>query len=230
MKWQVLLLAVLAIFVAYFVISTAVGPFEPVGRLGFVKLANPDMFPGHPHSQLLAEYAKERGSKCALVVHFAGDSGYHSYMEGDIMIIEMALIDTNGTGAADPINYDDSLNLALYGPQEGRYKFRADDMEFNTWSSARQYILDLAARNGQQGPMPMVWHGTARSGNPIFIQGCGFPLYFYITWQEYGRLAAYYYAIKGMIAPYISLPYRNYELLHAPELQYYYTNHMLDYR
>ena len=35
-------------------------PFEPIGRLGFVKLANPDMYPGHPHSQLLAEYAKEK--------------------------------------------------------------------------------------------------------------------------------------------------------------------------
>ena len=32
---------------------------------------------------------------------------------------------------------------------------------------------------------------------------------------EYGRFAAYYYIIKGMIVPYISLPYRNYELLHV---------------
>ena len=76
----------------------------------------------------------------------------------------------------------------------------------------------------------MVWHGTARSGNPIFTQGCGLPLYFYITWQEYGALAAYYYTLKGMVTPYLSLPYRNYELQHASELQYYYTHGMLDYQ
>ncbi|BDZ69709.1 hypothetical protein [Methanobacterium petrolearium] len=230
MKWQVILIAVLAIFGVYLVISTAVGPFEPVGRLAFVKLANPDMYPGHPHSKLLAQYAEERGSKCALVVHFAGDSNYRHYKEGDVMIIELALIDTEGTGAADPTDYLDSLKLFLYGPDEGRYKFRADGIEFNSWSEAREYVLELAAENGQQGPMPMVWHGTARSGNPIFIQGCGFPLYFYITWQEYGRFAAYYYIVKGMMTPYISLPYRNYELLHSSELQYYYTNNMLNYQ
>ena len=47
---------------------------------------------------------KKRGSKCALVVHFAGDSNYRHYMEGDVMIIEMAFIDTKGTGAAEPTN------------------------------------------------------------------------------------------------------------------------------
>jgi hypothetical protein len=48
MKWQVILIAVLAIFGAYLVISTAVGPFEPVGRLAFVKTCHPDMYPDIP--------------------------------------------------------------------------------------------------------------------------------------------------------------------------------------
>ena len=52
-----------------------------MGRLSFVKVENPDMFPGHPHSQLLANYAAERGSPCVLVVHFAGSSNYRSYEE-----------------------------------------------------------------------------------------------------------------------------------------------------
>ncbi|BDZ66869.1 hypothetical protein [Methanobacterium ferruginis] len=230
MKWQVILIVVLAIFGVYLVVSSSISPFEPMGRLGFVKLANPDMYPGHPHSQLLAEYAKEKGSKCALVVHFAGDSNYRHYKEGDVMIIEMALIDTQGTGAADPTDYLDSLKIALFGVPDGRYKFKADGIVFNNWSEARTYINKIAVQNGQEGPMPMVWHGTARSGNPIFVQGCGLPLYFYITWQEYGRLAAYYYTITGMFTPYLDLPYRNYELQHASELQYYYTHQMLDYR
>jgi len=230
MKWQVILLIVLALFGGYLVISTATGLVEPVGRLGFVKLANPDMYPGHPHSQLLADYARERGSKCALVVHFAGDSNYRSYMEGDVYIIEMAFIDTNGTGAEGPTNYMDSLKLALFGVPDGRYKFKADGLTFNSWNDARKHIKKLAAQKGQQGPIPMVWHGTARSGNPIFTQGCGLPLYFYINWKEYGPVAAYYYTIKGMLTPYLSLPFRNYELQHASELQYYYTHHMLDYQ
>ncbi|MBI5459683.1 hypothetical protein [Methanobacterium sp.] len=230
MKWQVILLIVLAIFGGYLVISTMTGPFEPVGRLGFVKLANPDMYPGHAHSQLLAEYAKEKGSKCALVVHFAGDSNYRHYKEGDVLIIEMAFIDTNGTGAEGATNYMDSLKLALFGVPDGRYKFKADGLTFNNWNDARKYIKKLAAQNGQEGPIPMVWHGTARSGNPIFSQGCGFPLYFYITWKEYGQFAAYYYVLKGMLTPYLNLPYRDYELQHASELQYYYTHDMLNYQ
>jgi hypothetical protein len=230
MKWQVILIAVLAIFGGYLVVSAAISPFEPVGRLSFVKLANPDMYPGHPHSQLLAEYAEERGSKCALVVHFAGDSNYRHYKEGNVMIIEMAFIDTNGTGAAGPTDYMDSLKLALFGVPDGRYKFKADGIVFNNWTEARKYILKIAAQNGQEGPMPMVWHGTSRSGNPVLSQGCGFPLYFYITSKAYGTLAAYYYVITGMMAPYINLPYRNYELQHASELQYYYTHGMLDYK
>lgn len=230
MKWQVILLIVLAIFGGYLVISSMMGPYEPVGRLGFVKLANPDMYPGHPHSQLLAEYATEKGSKCALVVHFAGDSNYRHYKEGDVLIIEMAFIDTKGTGAEGPTDYMDSLKLALFGVPDGRYKFKADGLTFNNWNDANKYILKLAAQNGQNGPIPMVWHGTARSGNPIFSQGCGLPLYFYITWKEYGQFAAYYYVLKGMLTPYLNLPYRDYELQHASELQYYYTHDMLNYQ
>ena len=88
MKWiSVLLVIILLIgFYSYFTVSN--GSIAPLGRLGFVKFANPDMYPGNLHSELLAKYAEERGSKCALVVHFAGSSNYRSYQEGDVYIIE----------------------------------------------------------------------------------------------------------------------------------------------
>ncbi|MGD9626279.1 MAG: hypothetical protein AB7U40_01655 [Methanobacteriales archaeon] len=56
-------------------------------------MANPDMYPGHPHSRLLAEYARSHGSKCALIVHYGGSSNYRSYMEGDILILQLAYVE-----------------------------------------------------------------------------------------------------------------------------------------
>ncbi|MGZ7096235.1 MAG: hypothetical protein ACXVHU_07170, partial [Methanobacterium sp.] len=90
MRWGIIIVVILLLLGVYSYIVTLNGEIEPVGRLSFVKLANPDMYPGHPHSQLLAKYAEERNSKCALVVHFAGSSNYRSYQEGDVYIIEMA--------------------------------------------------------------------------------------------------------------------------------------------
>jgi hypothetical protein len=229
MKWKLVIVLILLLFGAYLFFSTAIGNVEPVGRLGFVKLSNPDMYPGNPHSQLLAQYAQERGSKCALVVHFAGSADYSHYKEGNVTIIELAFIDTQGSGAEGPIDYMDSIKLALFGVPDGRYKFKADGKVFNSYEAAMKYVNKIAKEKGQQGPIPMVWHGTARAGNPIISQGCGLPLYFYIVWREYGSFAAYYYVFKGMLLPYLSLPYRNYELQHASELQYYYTHNMLNY-
>jgi hypothetical protein len=94
MKWLLVLLAILALIVGYSYITVSNGPIEPLGRISFVKLLNPDFYPGHPHSQLLAKFADERRSQSALVVHFAGSSNYRSYQEGDVFIIEMGYIDT----------------------------------------------------------------------------------------------------------------------------------------
>jgi len=229
MRWGIVIVIILLLAGVFIYVSSANGNIEPLGRLGFVKLANPDMYPGHPHSQLLAQYAKEHGSKCALVVHFAGSSNYRCYYEGDVYIIEMAFIDTQGTGAAGNVNYLDSLKVALFGVPDGRYKFKSDGKVFNTYDEAMNYVYTKAAEHGQQGPIPMVWHGTARSGNPMINQGCGYPLYFDIVRREYGVLPAYYYTFKGMLLPYFSLPYRNFELQHASELQQYYTSGMLNY-
>lgn len=71
-----IIIGAILLFGAYLYGVTALSPVEPVGRLGFVKLANPDMYPGHPQSKVLASYAAQRGSKCALVVHYAGSSNY----------------------------------------------------------------------------------------------------------------------------------------------------------
>lgn len=229
MKWFLIVLALLALLVGYSFITVSNGPIEPLGRAAFVKLYNPDFYPGHPHSQLLAKYAEERGSNCALVCHFGGSSNYRSYQEGNVYIIELAFIDTQGTGAAGPTNYLDSLKIALFGVPDGRYKYKSDGMIFNTYDAAMNHVYTLEQEHGQQGPIPMVWHGDARSGNPILVQGCGFPLYFYILQKTYGMIPAYVYTIYGIIFPYINNPYRFYELEHSSELQTLYQEGDLNY-
>ena len=57
MRWSLVILAVLLLIVGYAYVSTLNGPITPEGRLAFVKVANPDMYPGHLHSQLLAKFA-----------------------------------------------------------------------------------------------------------------------------------------------------------------------------
>jgi hypothetical protein len=229
MKWLLVLLAILALIVGYSYITVSNGPIEPLGRISFVKLLNPDFYPGHPHSQLLAKFAEERGSKCALVCHFAGSSNYRSYQEGDVFIIEMGFIDTQGTGAAGPTDYLDSLKIALFGVPDGRYKYKSDGITFNTYDEAMNHVYTLAQEHGQQGPIPMVWHGDARSGNPILVQGDGLPLYFQILRNTYGVIPAYVYMIYGMVFPYFNDPYASFELQHATELQQKYTSGELDF-
>jgi hypothetical protein len=228
-KWSLIAIAVVVVILGYSIITVSSGPLAPLGRTAFVKLANPDFYPGHPHSQLLAKYAEEKGSKTALVCHFGGSSNYRSYQDGDVYIIELAFIDTQGTGAEGATNYWDSLKLALFGIPDGRYKFKSDGIVFNTYDEAMNHVYTLAREHGQQGPIPMVWHGDARAGNPVLIQGCGFPLYFYILQKNYGIIPAYVYTLGGMLFPYINNPYRAYELGHATELQEMYTSGDLDY-
>lgn len=230
MKWSLVALAIFIIIVGYAYVSTINGPITPEGRLAFVKVANPDMYPGHLHSQLLAKFANESGSKSILVVHFAGSSNYRNYKEGDIEILELAFVDTQGTGAVGDTNYLDSLKIAIFGAPEGRYKYKSDGKVFTNLDDALDYIYSVAEKNGQEGPIPMYWHGTARKDNPMFAQGCGFPLFFDIVRKQYGIIPAYVYTIKGMLLPYFKDPYANYELTHSSELQNFYQQGMIDFR
>jgi hypothetical protein len=152
---------------------------EPLGRLAFVKFQNPDMYPGHEHSKLLAEYAEDRGSKCILVVHFAGSSNYRHYREGNVTILQLAFIDKKGSTV--DIDWGEVIDAFLFGIPDDRWKFRADGIEFNTLDEALTYIYGLAEERGQEGPIPLVYHGTVRKGDPLINQGCGFPLYYYIN-------------------------------------------------
>jgi hypothetical protein len=229
MRWIMVIIAIIVLLIGYSYITTVNGPIQPLGRDGFVKFLNPDMYPGHPHSQLLSKYADQRGSKTALVVHFGGSSNYRSYQEGDVYIIELAFIDTQGTGAAGPTNYLDSLKVALFGIPDGRYKFKSDGIIFDTYDEAMNHVYTLAKSHGQTGPIPMVWHGTARVGNPIFVQGCGFPLFFDILVRTYGIIPAYVYTINGMIFPYFNDPTWYYEVQHSSQLQDLYVNGDLNY-
>lgn len=234
MRWSVIIVSILAVMLVYSFVVVSLGPVQPLGRLSFVKLENPDMFPGHPHSTLLAQYAEEKNSKCALVLHFAGSSTYSSYIEqnnknskqDNVYIIEVAFIDTQGGGSTslNQINILDSIKVALFGVPDGRYKYMSDGVVYNTYDDMMKHVNKVAKEHGQQGAIPMVYHGTVRTDNPILAPGCGFPLYFQILTKEYGIIPAYVYTITGMIFPYLESPYRDFEMLHSTELQYYYNN------
>ncbi len=238
MRWSHFILAIVSLILVYSIITVSLGPIQPLGRLSFVKLENPDMYPGHPDSELLAQYAIERNSKCALVVHFAGSSKYLSYEEDNVnsstqngvFIIEVAYIDTQGIGSASlsQINLLDSLKVALFGVPDGRYKYMSDGVVYNNYTSMMAHVQYLEEEHGQVGPLPMVWHGTVRTDSPIIDPGCGFPLYFQILTNTYGIIPAYVYTINGLIFPYLENPYRTFELQHSSELQYYYNNGMLN--
>jgi len=226
MRWSVVIIFILIIMVGYSFVIVSLGPIDPLGRLSFVKLENPDMYPGHPHSVLLAQYAQKKGSKCALVLHFAGSSTYSSYQEGNVYIIEVAFIDTQGGGSSSlgQINLLDSLKVALFGVPDGRYKYMSDGVVYNNYTSMMKHVNNIARQHGQQGAIPTVYHGTVRTDNPIIDPGCGFPLYFQILTNTYGMIPGYIYTFTGMIFPYLNSPYRNFELMHSSELQYYYNN------
>ena len=220
-------LVVIFLFIGGYVHTVnTTGEIEPLGRLGFVKFQNPDMYPGHPHSKILAKYAEDRGSKCILVVHFGGSSNYRHYDEGNVTILELAFIDKNGPKTN--IDWKEVINGFLFGIPDNKMKYKADGIEFDTLDEALNYIYSIAGEHGQVGSIPMVYHGTVREGDPLINQGCGFPLYYYITWKKYGRIAAYYYFIKGVLFPFFNLPTWKYELEHASELQFLYKNGGLD--
>jgi len=229
-RWSLVAIAILVIIVGYSYITVSNGPIEPLGRVAFVKIANPDFYPGNPHSKLLAQYAEDRGSKVALVCHMYGGSNYRSYQEGDVYIIEVAFIDTKGEGSIglNQINYLDSIKVALFGVPDGRYKYMSDGKVYNTYDEMMAHVNELAKEHGQEGPIPMAYHGNARIGNPVLEPGDGFPLYFQILTKQYGIIPAYAYMIEGMAFPYIYNPYRNFELQNASQLQAYYNEGLLN--
>jgi hypothetical protein len=230
MKWWLIVLAILALIIGYSYVTVSSGPIEPLGRLAFVKLANPDFYPGHPHSELFANEVNKSGSKVGLIVHMYGGSNYRSYQEGDVYIIEVAYIDTKGAGSVglSNINFLDSLKVALFGVPDGRYKYMSDGVVYSSYSAMMAHVNELAEEHGQTGPIPMAYHGNARIGNPVLEPGDGFPLYFQILTKTYGIIPAYVYMISGMLAPYFNNPYRNFELGHASQLQYYYNHGLLN--
>ncbi len=233
-------IAILALIIGYSYITVSNGPIQPLGRLSFVKLENPDMYPGHPHAELLAQYAAERGSQCAMVVHFAGSSNYRSFdqelnnsssKQGSVYIIEVAYIDTQGGGSKSlsQINFLDSIKVALFGVPDGRYKYMSDGVVYNTYDEMMSHVNTLAKEHGQNGPIPIVWHGTVRTDSPFIDPGCGFPLYFQILSKTYGMIPAYTYMIYGLIFPYLHSPYWQFELTHSSELQQLYNSGELNY-
>lgn len=238
--WAFVAIGIIAVIIGYSYVTVSNGPIQPLGRLSFVKIANPDMFPGHPHANLLGDYALERGSNCALVLHFAGSSNYRSFSEtlndttshqqGNVYIIEVAYIDTQGGGSKSMSQIDllDSFKVALYGVPDGRYKYMSDGTIYNTYDDMMAHVKQLEQQHGQVGPLPTVFHGTVRTDNPLLDPGCGFPLYFQILTKTYGIVPAYVYTAYGLLSIFTYSPYWQFELTHATELQTLYNEGALN--
>ena len=74
MKYKIIASIIILIILGstYVILSTSNGDIEPLGRLSFVKISNPDMYSGSPHSNLLAQYAEERGIEYGISCTFSG--------------------------------------------------------------------------------------------------------------------------------------------------------------
>ena len=229
MKWYVAFIVIIFLLIGFLYVSTSAtsDDIEPLGRLAFVKIANPDMYPEHVHANLLAQYGQERNSKCAIVLHYAGSSNYRNFQNGAVYIIEMAFMDT--AGAQVNIDWNQVLDYGINGVPDDKWNYKVDGEIYDNFEDAWARVLEMAKAQGQEGPIPMVWHGTVREGNIFINPGCGFPLYYQVCTKEYGHLGGIMHAATGSIFPYFNNPYRSYEIQHASKLQYYYTHNMLNY-
>ncbi len=236
MKFKIIaaIIIILILGFTYVTLTTSNGDIQPLGRLSFVKISNPDMYSGSPHSKLLAQYALDRGSNVALVVHLAGHTdGYPCYTEdnGTVLIEELGFQD-GATNYRENNSYtwliQSSVGMLLFGVPDGRFRYVSDGIVFNNLSSAMDYLNQKAVNFGQKGKVVMTFHGTVRTGDPDFNLGCGAPLYYQICWYEYGRLSAYYYLLTGILFPYFNSPYAWYELTNSKQLEDAYNSGQLD--
>lgn len=239
MKWKIAAIFIVALILLGFVhvnIATSNSEYDFLGRLSFVKISNPDIYEGSPHSRLAAQYAKERGSNTVLILHFAGHTSgqsYPNYIEDDVLVLELGFQD----GATDyKLNnsFDwllhSAFTMVLFGIPSDRFRYVSNGHVFYNLDEALNYLDEVAAQYGQEGKIVVVYHGTARGGNPNIMLGDGVPLYFQMVWLKHGRLAAYYYLLSGMLFPYYNSPYASYELFNAEELQKLYNDDGLNLR
>lgn len=227
----VVLVIILFLGLAVYAMSLS-SEFQPLGRLAFVKITNPDMYSGSVHSQLAAQYAQERGSNTVLVCHLAGHTtGYPNYDEGNVLIEELGYQDSL-TNYRENNKLDwliqSTFQYLIFGVPDGRFRYVSDGIVFNNLTDALNYLDQKAAAHGQVGKTILLFHGTARGGPPEIMVGCGAPLYFQILDREYGRLAAYYFLMTGMAFPYYNSPYALFELQNAQQLQNAYNSGQLD--
>jgi hypothetical protein len=237
MKWKIIAIFLISVLVLGFIyvnINTSNGEYQPLGRLSFVKISNPDMYTGSPHSTLAAQYAQDRGSNTVLIVHFAGHTGgesYPNYLEGNVLVEELGYQDS-ATDYKENNSMSwliqSSVNEIIFGIPDGKFRYVSNGHVFYNLNDALNYLDEVAAQHGKVGKTIIVYHGTARGGNPNIMLGCGIPLYFQIVWDKYGRLAAYYYLLTGIIFPYYDSPYTFYELSNAQKLQDLYNSGGLD--
>ena len=233
MKWKIVLLILILFVGLVAVYSMSINTeFQPLGRLSFVKITNPDMYTGSVHSQLAAKYAQDRGSNTVLVLHLAGHTtGYPNYDEDGVLIEELGFQDSL-TDYRENNNItwliENSFQILLFGVPDGRFRYVSDGKVFNKLDDALAYLDEKAAAHGKVGKTILLYHGTARGGSPEIMVGCGAPLYFQVLDHEYGRLGAYYYLFTGLLFPYYNSPYALYELQNAQTLQNEYNSGGLD--
>jgi len=233
MKWKILLLIIILLIGIVSIYSMSINTeYQPLGRLSFVKITNPDMYSGSIHSKLAAKYAEDRGSNTVLVLHLAGHTtGYPNYQEGDVLIEELGFQD-NLTNYRENNNItwliENTFQIILFGVPDGRFRYVSDGKVFYNLDDALAYLDEKATAHGKIGKTILLYHGTARGGSPEIMVGCGAPLYFQVLDHEYGRLGAYYYLFTGLLFPYYSSPYAIYELSNAQMLQDKYNAGGLD--
>ena len=239
MKWKwpiiIVFLAAIMILSSMYVSSEASDDkYEFLGRLAFVKISNPDIFEGSPHSKLAAQYAKDRGSNTVLLLHFAGHTSgqsYPNYLEDDVLVLELGFQD----GATDyKLNNSEdwlkhsTFTMFMFGVPNDRFRYVSNGHIFYNLEDALYYLDQVAAQYGQEGKIVVLYHGTARGGNPNIMLGDGIPLFFEMVWLRHGRLAAYYYLLSGMLFPYYNSPYASYELFNSEQHQTLYNDNGLN--
>lgn len=231
-RWKAIIVLIILFLVVAVYSMSLMSEFQPLGRLSFVKITNPDMYTGSVHSKLAAQYAKERGSNTVLVLHLAGHTtGYPNYDEGGVLIEELGFQDSF-TDYKENNNIfwliQNSLLILTFGVPDGRFRYVSDGIVFNNLDDALNYLDQKAVSHGKVGKTVLLYHGTARGGSPEIMVGCGAPLYFQVLDREYGRISAYYYLFTGLLFPYYNNPYTLYELQNAQQLQKEYNQGQLD--
>ncbi len=199
---------------------------DPMGRIAYVKLHNPDVAPGTPHIVKLVKFAKEHGYDKVLVIHNAGVIGYVHFKYRGVLIVQLGWMDKRGNYA--PPNENMVWEDILYGHRPAQGVWVADDRTWPSERAAVKHVLSLL--RSTPGRTMFVWHGSVRYGNPLLDPGCGGEPYYWLLFKYGGRVLAYTMMIVGDFSPFLFYGWKftEEELLHYKTLQKLYNDGFLN--